>query len=88
VRVIRHHDCHIKIVFGLMSVNTTVEHDRSSPIRQNPAMSCSKRDEVRFVITLEMRQIAPVERHLLILDDSSAGSTQKLLHQSKSEQPM
>ena len=67
VYVIRHDNDHAEVVSLLVIVHTALENDLSRPVRQYAAPFRYKGDEVRLAITLQMRQVTTIERHVALL---------------------
>ena len=63
MHVIGHYYCHTKVVFFLMSVKATIQHDRSGPIRKHLTAIRYERDEMGLVNALQMGQGSPVKGH-------------------------
>jgi hypothetical protein len=63
VDVIRHYHCHMQLISAAMIMSTAIQHNIPRPRRHSPPPFRHKRNEMWFGITLQMRQITPVERH-------------------------
>lgn len=67
MRVIRHDDDHAQVVSPLMIVSATIKHNLPRPIRKHATILRDEGDEVRLVIALQVRKIAPIEGHTQIV---------------------
>jgi hypothetical protein len=68
------HDCGgVKEVLKVVVVQTALQRDGTSDIRQDPSMKCAEGHEVALVITLQMRELASVECHQDSCRDSCLG---------------
>jgi hypothetical protein len=54
---------HTEVVFFLMPVKAPVQHNGSGPIRKHLAATRHERNEMGFVIALQMGQSSPVKGH-------------------------
>src|SRR5271163_2658203 len=61
--VVGHHHSSVQLISKRIIATNRFEYDVARPFRQQPAISGNKCDEVAFTISLQMRQIAPVESH-------------------------
>jgi len=66
VNVVRHHNGNIQIVSRVMTMSAAVQHNLPGPIRHDAAFFRTECDEVRPVITLDVRQVATTEGHNFI----------------------
>ena len=73
MHVVRHDDYNVQVVNRIVTVSATIEHDFPGPIRQDAALFGAEGDEVRSVITLNVRQIAATEAHDSIVRRRDAG---------------
>lgn len=64
MNVVRHDHGRVQRVHDLMIVETGLKHYVASPGGQPPAAIRNERDEVGFVVALEMGQIATIKGHL------------------------
>ena len=80
MNVSRHDDGHMQFVTDPVIVAAAPKHDLTRQIRQGPPMFRYKSDEVWFGVTLQMRQIAPVEGHKPILGLASKDAARIFLH--------
>ena len=65
--VIWHDHDHPKVVPLLVIVPAAIEDDLPRPVGQNAAILRDKRDEMRLIVPLQMRQVSAVESHQDIL---------------------
>src|SRR5438874_10476243 len=63
VDMIGHHYRNVQVVSDAMIVDAAPEHELTSPFRHNPAIFRHKRNEVRLIVALKVRQVATIERH-------------------------
>ena len=61
--MIGHHYRNVQVVSDAMIVDAAPEHELTSPFRHNPAIFRHKRNEVRLIVALKVRQVATIERH-------------------------
>ena len=66
MHVVRHDYGNIQIVSRVMTMNAAVQHNLPGPIRHDAAFFRAESDEVRPVITLDVRQVATTEGHNII----------------------
>ena len=62
MHMVGHDHRHAEIDGELVFVKTTVEHNLPCNRRKNPSMMCAERQKMRFIVALEMGQIATAER--------------------------
>jgi hypothetical protein len=67
MNVVGHHHRNFKAIARAVIVDAAPQHNIAGPVWQNAAKLSAKRDEVRRVIALHMRQVAAVELHSGIL---------------------
>jgi hypothetical protein len=67
MNVVGHHHRRFKAIPRAVIVDTTSQHNIAGPVWQDAAELGAKRDEVRRMIALHMRQVAAVELHSGIL---------------------
>ena len=65
--MVRHDNRDIKAVLLFMPERTAIENNASGPWWQDYSLFCHKRNEMRRIILLNMRQITPVEAHCSIV---------------------
>src|SRR5579864_2085810 len=61
-----------------MIMATRRQSNIACPIRKHPSKLRNKRDEMRFEIPLQMRQVAPIELHIQILPLRAATTREKM----------
>ena len=68
MNVVGHNDGNVQVIADAIALQATVEGDCPGGGWKKPAMTGNERDEMRFVIALEMWKILAVERHALNRD--------------------
>ncbi len=71
VRVVGHDHHHVQAEFLVVSIDARVQDNLSCRVGQLATIFGHKCDQVRSVITLVVRQVAPVEAHLFIVNEGS-----------------
>jgi hypothetical protein len=72
VHVVWHDYGHMQSILGFMIVETAGQSDVTRAVGKSPAEFSDERDEVRFVVALQVRQVAPVEGHGIIILSQAA----------------
>ena len=61
--MVRHDDGHVQSILSFVIVQATSQGDIACPGGKGPAELTDEGNEVRFVVTLQMRQVPTVEGH-------------------------
>ncbi len=63
MNMIGHYDGHFQAISSAVIVNAASQHNVARPLGQDATKLGAKRDEVRCVVALHVRQIATIELH-------------------------
>ena len=63
VGVVGHDYSGVQVISKGVIVTNRFKDDVARPLRQDPSISGNERDEMPFSVSLQVRQVAPVERH-------------------------
>ena len=61
--MVGHYDSYFEAISPAVIMNTTSQSEIAGPVGQNMAEFSAEGDEVRFVVSLHMRQISTIELH-------------------------